>query len=55
VGVVLGELGELGVGGTEVGRREEEEVVVVVVVLRGGTEVAIVVEWMEVEASVGGM
>jgi len=54
VGVVLGELGELGVGGTEVGRREEEEVVVVVV-LRGGTEVAIVVEWMEVEASVGGM
>jgi len=50
VGVVLG---ELGVGGTEVGRREEE--VVVVVVLRGGTEVAIVVEWMEVEASVGGM
>jgi len=41
------------VGGTEVGRREEE--VVVVVVLRGGTEVAIVVEWMEVEASVGGM
>lgn len=54
MGVVLGELGELGVGGTEVGRREEEEVVVVVV-LRGGTEVAIVVEWMEVEASVGGM
>lgn len=50
MGVVLG---ELGVGGTEVGRREEE--VVVVVVLRGGTEVAIVVEWMEVEASVGGM
>lgn len=47
MGVVLG---ELGVGGTEVGRREEE-----VVVLRGGTEVAIVVEWMEVEASVGGM
>lgn len=51
MGVVLG---ELGVGGTEVGRREEV-VVVVVVVLRGGTEVAIVVEWMEVEASVGGM